>query len=72
MTDRELLQDTITQSGLKKQYIAEQLGLSRQGLRLKLNGEHEFLETEMQKLCELLSLNKQQRDRIFFAKKVDK
>ena len=71
MTDRELLNEAITLSGLKKQFIAEQLGITMQGFRLKLKGENEFRETEMQKLSELLNLNKSMRDRIFFAKKVD-
>lgn len=71
MTDRQLLRDTITQSGLKKKFLAEQLGITTQGFRLKISGVNEFTETEMQKLSELLHLNKTMRDRIFFAKKVE-
>ena len=71
MTGRELLSEYIKSSGLKKTYIAEQLGITRAGLLLKIRGQHEFRESEIQKLCTLLKINKSARDKIFFAKKVD-
>ena len=71
MINRELLKKTITASGLKQTYIADQLHLSPQGFRLKLKGNQEFRESEIQKLCEILHLKKTQRDSIFFARKVE-
>ncbi len=71
MINRELLRQTITMSGLKQTYIADQLSLSPQGFRLKLKGDQEFRESEIQKLCDVLHLKKTQRDSIFFAKKVE-
>ena len=68
MTGRELLLETIKQSGLKRQYIADQLGITRAGLALKLRGVNEFRETEIQRLCEILKINKSVSDKIFFAK----
>ena len=70
MIDRELLRETIMQSGLKQTFIADQLSLSPQGFRLKLKGDQEFRESEIQKLCDVLHLKKTQRDSIFFAKRV--
>ena len=69
MTYRELLKAEIARSGLKLSYIAEQLGLTYQGLKLKLDGKNEFRENEMRGLVVLLKLNKTTRDKIFFAKK---
>ena len=71
MINRDLLRDAIAQSGLKQAYIADQLHLSPQGFRLKLKGNQEFRESEIQKLCDVLRLKKTQRDSIFFAKKVE-
>lgn len=72
MTDRELLKSLISKSGLKRSFIAEQLGITYQGFKLKLDGKNEFIESEMRTLSDILKLNKTDRERIFFAKKVDK
>lgn len=72
MTDRELLKSLISKSGLKRSYIAEQLGITYQGFKLKLDGKNEFVESEMRTLSDLLRLTKTDRERIFFAKNVDK
>lgn len=57
----------IDASGIKKQKIAEALGLSRQGLLNKLNGERPFQLTEIAPLCDLLRLTREQRDDIFLS-----
>ena len=68
MTNTELLLHRIKESGLKKGYIAEQLGINRYSLAKKIKNESEFLGSEMQKMGELLNLNSRERDRIFFAR----
>lgn len=72
MTNTELLKERIDRSGLKLQYIAEQLGLTRFGLYKKLNGESEFRQSEIMKIGELLSLTAEDRDALFFGHKVEK
>ena len=67
MTNRELLERVIQDSGLKKSHIAECLGVSRAGLSNLLRGRSEFRQSQMQKLCELLNLSEEQRTAIFFA-----
>lgn len=67
MTDRTLLQRYITESGLKKGYIADQLGISIQALRLKLMGSNEFKEREIQTLSEVLNMDSHTRERVFFS-----
>ena len=73
MTDTALLKARIQKSGYKIGYIADQMGLSRQGLYHKINDRHEFTTGEVQKLCELLGIDTlEERSNIFFADKVDK
>lgn len=73
MTDTALLKDRIQKSGYKIGFLAEQMGLSRQGLYHKINDKHEFTTSEVQRLCELLGIDSlEERSEIFFATEVDK
>lgn len=70
MTDLTELNRLIDASGIKKQKIAEALGLSRQGLLNKLSGERPFQLAEITPLCDLLRLTSKQRDDIFLSRGV--
>lgn len=72
MTDTKRLKDRIDQSGLKLQWIAEQLGLTRFGLYKKLSGESDFRQQEIARLSEILELSAEDRDALFFAPMVEK
>lgn len=67
----QLLNIKIEESGLLKSAIAEELGLTRQGLYNKLNGEREFKGSEIKKLIQMLRLSEQEQQDIFFADDVD-
>lgn len=67
MVNLKKLCDEIDNSGLKKNFIAQRLNLSRQGFANKLNGESTFNAGEIQKLSQILSLSARKRDEIFFA-----
>ena len=67
MTNVSLLQTEIEKSGLKKKYIAQQLGLSSYGFALKARGDREFTASEIKMLCEVLKLNMSQMHAIFLA-----
>ena len=68
MTNTELLEEKITKSGLKKSYIAKAIGLSPYGLTLKIRNINEFKASEIEKMCNLLSIdNLEERCAIFFA-----
>ena len=72
MTDITALKTKIDGSGLKREFIAEKLGISRHALYQKANGITEFTTTEVQKLCGLLDITDLfEKERIFFASKVD-
>lgn len=62
-----LLSEKIEASRLSKSMIAEELGLTRQGLYNKLNGIREFKGNEIKKLIRLLRLSEQEQKAIFFA-----
>lgn len=57
----------INQSGLKKVFIAQSLGLTVQGLSNKLEGCSAFKVDEAKALSDLLHLTGERRDEIFFA-----
>lgn len=72
MTDIKLLNDKLNNSGLRKQFVADKLGITRQGLDNKLNGKSDFKSEEMAVLCDILHITSlREKDRIFFARKVE-
>ena len=52
--------------------IAEKMGISRQSLYLKMNGQRDFKASEIEKICGILRLTDLEKSLIFFADKVDK
>ena len=73
MTNTALLEEKITESGLKKSYIAKSIGLTPYGLTLKIRNVNEFKASEIDKICILLGIDSpEERCNIFFASKVDK
>lgn len=72
MTRTKEVEALIQAKGLKKKYVAEQLGLSPWGFQLKLNNKNEFFSSEISKLCEILGIDDlEEKERLFFADEVD-
>lgn len=71
MTDTFILNEEITKSGLKISFIAEKIGLSREGFYKKLNNETEFKASEIVLMQKILGLSNEKRDTIFFANNVE-
>ena len=63
----QVLNEKIEESRLSKNTIAEELGLTRQGLYNKLTGIREFKGSEIKKLIQMLGLTEQEQQIIFFA-----
>ena len=63
--NRDELRAEIARKNVPKGKLAEELGLSRAGLALKLSGTNEFRETEIKALIRVLSLTPEDVDRIF-------
>ena len=55
-TNIELLEHKIQQSGLKKGFLAEKLGVSRTTMNALLSGKNDFKISQVQTLCELLGI----------------
>lgn len=73
MTNTKLLNLKIKEKGLKIGFIIKKLNTSYGWFNKKLNNEKEFTATEMQTLCEILDITDlEEKDRIFFAKNVEK
>lgn len=71
MTDTKKLENLISESGLKKLYIANVLGVTRQTLTNKINNESLFTSEEITTLCDLLHIKTlAKKEEIFFAKNV--
>lgn len=69
MTNTELLNKTILESGLKRQYLADKLGITRWGLTKKIENQSEFKASEIVILQEALQLSDDLRDQIFLSGK---
>ena len=67
MTDVNALQSKITDSGLKKTYIAEQLGISYPGYLNKETGKTEFIASEISVMSRLLNLTDRETVKIFLS-----
>ena len=71
MTDRILLEKAIRESGIKISMLLKVTGIrSYATFRGRLANMSEFRAGEIDAICDLLGLTAEQRDRIFFARKV--
>lgn len=66
MTASELLKQKLVASGYKGYFVAKQLGLTYPGFINKVNDISLFRADEIAVLSELLKLDSQERDAIFF------
>lgn len=67
MVDTLLLEKAIKDSGLKKSYLAEKLGISIQSLRLRIQNDYDFRSNEVATLCQELNITKlTDKEKIFF------
>ena len=71
MTDLVLLNDRIKESGFRKPFLAQKLGISRQAFYAKLAGKNEFNSNQIQIMCKTLGINPKDMKAIFFAETVD-
>ena len=72
MTKTKEVEAIIQQAGLKKKWIAQQLGLSPYGFALKLANKSDFTTTELTKLCDILGIYAiEDKERLFFATEVE-
>lgn len=55
MTNTKLLRELIKRSGLKINFIAAKMGISRAALSGKINNRSAFNQYEIEKLCKLLA-----------------
>lgn len=69
MVNKDLLNKAIKDSGLRKDFIASELRISKQALSNKINGKNEFRGEECTTLRNLLHLDLNNFVEIFFASK---
>ena len=68
MTNTELLREAIANSGLKIQFLAESIGISRFALNNKIENRTHFKSGEIKALCDLLGIESlSDKERIFFV-----
>lgn len=70
--NHELLKDTIQNRGVKVSVLAEKIGITRQSLHMKLNGERSFDQGEIMSIKINLRLSDEEFMEIFFNDNVDK
>lgn len=67
MVNTELLVTYIQDSGLKKQYIAKEMGINYNTLKRKIYNKSAFDVDQVQNLCKILHItNKKKIHEIFF------
>lgn len=69
--NHELLRDTIQDRGIKVSVLADKIGISRQSLHMKLNGERTFDQGEIMAIKVNLRLSDEEFMTIFFNDRVD-
>lgn len=68
MTNSEMLESIIRESGIKRSAILKATGIKAYStLRDKIWNRTEFTASEILRLCEILHLSNDQREAIFFA-----
>ena len=70
--NRELLKDVIEERGIKITTLAKKMGISRQSLHYKINGDRFFDQGELMAIKSCLSLTDREFMTIFFTNHVDK
>ena len=70
MTDTYELEKRIRMKGLTKSKVAEMLGLTLYGFDLKCKNRNEFKASEISRLSDLLELNPEDFQKIFFLKQI--
>ena len=71
MTNTTLLEKVIADSGYKKSYLAERIGINPYTLAKKIRNETQFKSDEIGDLCRILNIDVDSRMKIFFAETVD-
>ncbi len=67
MVDTERLEELVTESGKKKSFLAESLGITVQSLRRKFDNKADFKTSEVQTLCQQLGITSlEEKEKIFF------
>lgn len=67
MVNTQMLEDLIKESGKKKTYLADKLGLSIQSFRLKCSNKSVFNTNEVAVLCSELGITRlTDKEKIFF------
>lgn len=69
--NNEKLKEVIQESGVKVSVLADKIGISRQSLHMKLNGDRNFDQGEIMSLKTILHLSDAQFLEIFFNDSVD-
>lgn len=67
MADLVRLKDSVAASGLKKQAIAQKMGVTPRTLRNKMSGACDFTADEIVQMSRLLSLSPQDMHDIFLS-----
>ena len=66
MTNTRLLEARIREKGLKKGYLAEQLGVSRTTFTSLIRNKTAFKVSQVQKLCSILDIEDEETLRAIF------
>lgn len=70
MTDWDMLEKRIEESGLRRAFIYDSLGITRSAWSHKRSGRTDFTASQIQTLCKILHITRlSEKEQIFFADK---
>ena len=73
MINTQYLEEKITLSGKKKEFLAQKCGITRQSLTSKINNRSPFTVDQVAVLCRELNISRPtEKEYIFFAGKLKK
>lgn len=72
MTNTNEFKAALVRKGITSGELAEMIGLSRQSLSYRMNNIVEFRISEVEKIAQILGLNLEEKNLIFFGSQVDK
>lgn len=67
MYRKELMEEAIKASGLRKRFIAERISMGYETMLAKISGRQEWKVSEVQKIGDVIGLTPEHRNTIFFG-----
>lgn len=66
MTDKTEFQVALLRNNITAEALADKIGISRVSMSYKMNGKRDFTASEISRICNVLNLSIEEKEKIFF------